>query len=174
MKPKKQMKRESVMMDGKAVPESSVFLDVLLHSSKTRRAEIKPSKERGQPRGLAGPIAVGEAQSDAELQVSQPQWETLVLVPQPTPGLPTSDRITACRGCARGGLPRVKFRRVTITACPAQVLLCVLCCALWCPGPISAEQKSPNIWRILLEGFQRDRTEHTIKVITAVCFVNCC
>ena len=41
MKPKKQMKRESSMMDGKAVPESSAFLDVLLNSSETRKAEIK-------------------------------------------------------------------------------------------------------------------------------------
>lgn len=46
MKPKKQMKRESLMMDGKAVPESSIFLDVLFNSSKTRRAEIKAWKER--------------------------------------------------------------------------------------------------------------------------------
>ena len=41
VKPKKQMKRESSMMDGKAVPESSAFLDVLLNSSETRKAEIK-------------------------------------------------------------------------------------------------------------------------------------
>lgn len=81
MKPKKQMKRESLMMDGKAVPESSIFRYMLLNSRKTRRAEIKPSKEGGQPWGLAGPIAVGEAQSAAELQVSQPWWEILVLVP---------------------------------------------------------------------------------------------
>ena len=111
------------MMDGKAVPESSVFLDVLLNSSKRRRAEIKPSKELGQPRGLAGPIAVEKAQSAAEPQVSQPWWETLVLVPQPTPDLLTGVRITACRGYARGGLPQVKFTRVTITACLAQPLL---------------------------------------------------
>lgn len=168
------MKRESLMMDGKAVPESSVFLDVLLNSSKTRRAEIKSSKELGQPRGLAEPIAVEKAQSAAELQVSQPCWETLVLVPQPTCGLPTSVRIIACRGCARGGLPQVKFSRVTITACLAQPLLCIFRCTLSCPGPISAEQKPPNIWCILLEGIQRDSTEHTIKVITAVCFANCC
>lgn len=45
------------MMDGKAVPESGVFLGVLWNSSKTRRAEIKPSKELG----LAGLIAVEEA-----------------------------------------------------------------------------------------------------------------
>ncbi|KAK4812718.1 hypothetical protein QYF61_015037 [Mycteria americana] len=99
-------------MDGKAVPKFSVFLDVLLNSSKTRRAEMKPSKELGQPRGLAGPIAVEEAQSAAELQVSQPWWETLVLVPQPTLRLLTSVRIAACRGYARGGLPQAKFSKV--------------------------------------------------------------
>lgn len=46
MKPKKQMKTESLMMDGKAVPESSIFLAVLFNGSKTRRAEIKALEER--------------------------------------------------------------------------------------------------------------------------------
>lgn len=81
---------------------------------------------------------------------------------------------TSCRGCVRGLVPQGKLSRVTTAACLAQPLLSIFCCTLSWPGPISVEQKSPNIWRILLEGIQRDRTEHTVKVITAVCFVNCC
>lgn len=78
------------------------------------------------------------------------------------------------RDCVRGAAPQGKLRRVTTAACLAQPLLSIFCCTLSWPGPISVEQKCSNIWRILLESIQRDHMEHTVKVITAVCFVNCC